>query len=62
MGWEITIDKDKTKEYYSKTLMFGTVLATVISWSVHESIVWACIHGFLGWFYVIYYALTRPIG
>lgn len=37
----------------------GSTLAIVISWSVHQSILWAIIHGFLSWFYVIYYALTR---
>lgn len=38
---------------------FGTALAIAISWSLHKSIVWACIHGFLSWFYVIWFALTR---
>lgn len=38
---------------------FGSALAIAISWSVHKSIVWAIIHGFLSWLYVGYYALTR---
>lgn len=38
---------------------FGSALAISISWSLHKSIVWAVIHGFLSWFYVIYYALMR---
>lgn len=38
-------------------LGFGGVLAIIISWSVNHSILWAIIHGFLGWFYVIYYVL-----
>ena len=38
---------------------FGSALAITISWSVNHSILWAIIHGALGWFYVIYYALTR---
>lgn len=38
---------------------FGSALAIAISWSVHHSIVWAIIQGFLSWIYVIYYALTR---
>ena len=37
----------------------GSALAIAISWSVHQSIVWAIIHGFLSWIYVVYYALTR---
>lgn len=38
---------------------FGSALAIAISWSVHHSIVWAIIHGFFSWIYVVYYALTR---
>ena len=38
---------------------FGSALAIAISWSVHHSIIWAIIHGFLSWLYVIYFALTR---
>ena len=38
---------------------FGSALAIAISWSVNKSIVWACIHGFLSWIYVIYYAIRR---
>ena len=40
----------------------GSALAVAISWSLHKSIVWAIVQGFFGWFYVIYYALTRPSG
>lgn len=38
---------------------FGSALAISISWSLHKSIIWAVIHGFFSWFYVIYYALMR---
>jgi hypothetical protein len=38
---------------------FGSALAIAISWSIHHSILWAIIHGFLSWLYVVYYALTR---
>ena len=40
----------------------GSALAVAISWSLHKSIVWAIVQGFFGWFYVIYYTLTRPGG
>lgn len=40
-------------------ISFGSALAIAISWSVHQSILWAIIHGMFSWFYVIYYALTR---
>jgi hypothetical protein len=38
---------------------FGCALAMTISWSLHKSILWAMLHGFFSWFYVIYYAATR---
>jgi hypothetical protein len=37
----------------------GTALAVTISWSLHKSILWAIIHGFLSWLYVGYYAVAR---
>ncbi|ANY19542.1 hypothetical protein A6F68_01020 [Tsuneonella dongtanensis] len=40
----------------------GSAIAVAISWSLHKSILWAAIQGFFGWFYVIYYAFTRPGG
>lgn len=40
-------------------ITLGSALAIIISWSLHKSILWACIHGFFGWFYVIYYVFTR---
>lgn len=40
----------------------GSALAVAVSWSLHKSLLWAIIHGFFGWLYVIYYALTRPGG
>ncbi len=40
----------------------GSAIAVAISWSLHQSILWAILHGFFSWFYVIYYALTRPGG
>jgi hypothetical protein len=40
-------------------ITMGSTIAIVISWSQHQSILWAIIHGFLSWLYVIYYAITR---
>ncbi len=40
----------------------GSAIAVAISWSLNQSILWAIIHGFFGWFYVIYHAFTRPGG
>jgi hypothetical protein len=41
----------------SAVISFGTVLATVISYTTWHSITWAIIHGLLGWIYVFYYAI-----
>jgi hypothetical protein len=35
----------------------GAVLAALLSWKVNHSILWALIHAFLSWFYVIYHWL-----
>ena len=37
----------------------GSALAITISWSLHKSLFWAIVHGIFGWFYVIYFAITR---
>jgi len=36
----------------------GSVLAIVISYTAWHSIIWALIHGFFGWIYVIYYVIV----
>ncbi len=36
---------------------FGSALAIAISYTANHSILWAIIHGILGWLYVIYFAL-----
>jgi len=38
-------------------ITFGTALAIAISWSLNHSLLWAIIHGFFSWLYVLYYAL-----
>ena len=38
---------------------FGSALAIAISYTNNHSILWAIIHGILGWLYVIYFALFR---
>jgi len=40
-------------------ISMGSALAIAISWSTNKSILWAIVHGFFSWLYVIYYALTR---
>jgi len=43
----------------SNGIGFGCALAIAISWSVNKSIMWAMLHGFFSWIYVIYYGITR---
>ena len=43
----------------TSAVSMGNALAIAISWSRHQSILWAIVHGFFGWFYVIWYAITR---
>lgn len=38
-------------------ISFGSCLAMVISYAKWNSILWAIIHGLLGWIYVIYYMI-----
>ena len=40
-------------------ISLGTLIAIVISWSANHSVLWAIVHGFFGWFYVLYYLLTN---
>lgn len=43
-------------------ISLGSAIAVAISWSLNKSIIWAIVHGVFSWFYVIYYAFTRPGG
>ena len=45
--------------YYGPGIGLGTIIAVVISWSRNKSILWAIIHGILGWLYVIYALLVK---
>lgn len=40
-------------------LSFGSALAIAVSYTTHQSILWAILHGIFGWFYVLYFVLTR---
>ena len=40
--------------YIGPGVGLGTIIAVVLSWSRNKSILWAIIHGILGWLYVIY--------
>jgi hypothetical protein len=38
---------------------FGSALAMAISFHLHQSVLWAIVHGLLSWIYVVYYVVTR---
>jgi hypothetical protein len=38
---------------------YGSVAAMILSYSANQSIVWMLLHGWLNWFYVVYFALFR---
>jgi len=46
-------------EVVKNGLSFGSALAIAMSWTANKSILWAVIHGFMSWFYVLYYALFK---
>ena len=37
--------------------ILGTVLAVLVSWHLNHDVVWAIIHGFFSWWYLVYYAI-----
>ncbi len=45
--------------YYGPGIGLGSIIAVVISWSRNKSILWAIIHGLLGWLYVIYALIVK---
>lgn len=45
------------KNYVKTGIGFGTLLAVIISWGINKSVLWAIIHGFFGWGYVLYYLI-----
>lgn len=51
--------KRMSREVAKSGVSFGSALAMVISWSQHQSVLWAILHGIFSWLYVIYYVLTR---
>ena len=54
-----TLNKDAKMKNAIGGFSLGTLIAVALSWSANHSILWAIIHGFLSWFYVIYYFLFR---
>ena len=40
-------------------LGIGAALAIVMSWTANKAVLWAILHGVLGWLYVIYYLIFK---
>jgi hypothetical protein len=43
----------------STGISFGSCLAMAISWDNNHSILWAILHGFFSWAYVLYFYFTN---
>ena len=43
----------------STSIGVGTIIAIMASWTRNKSVLWAIFHAILGWFYVVYYVITR---
>ena len=48
-----------TLDFWDGPLKVGAILAMIISWSRNKSILMSLVHGFFGWFYVLYYYLGK---
>jgi hypothetical protein len=35
-------------------ITLGNIIAAIISWTLNHSLIWAVIHFFFSWFYVVY--------
>ncbi|MGK7297385.1 MAG: hypothetical protein ACNS61_16440 [Candidatus Wenzhouxiangella sp. M2_3B_020] len=52
-------DKNSSASTAASTgISLGSAIAVAISYTAHQSVGWAILHGFLSWFYVIYALLT----
>lgn len=45
----------KVKISVSPAITIGSIIAIVISWNINHSILWAIVHGFCSWWYVVYW-------
>ena len=45
--------------FAGSSIGFGAVLAIIMSWTANKAVIWAIIHGILGWIYVIYYLIVK---
>ncbi|MEP5634196.1 MAG: hypothetical protein ABJL43_01320 [Maribacter dokdonensis] len=48
-----------TKTAVNNGIGIGSAIAIVISWDRNKSVLYALLHGILGWLYVIYFVIVR---
>ena len=48
---------ERTTTATSTGIGVGAAVAAAMSWSIHHSILWALIHGAIGWLYILGYLL-----
>jgi hypothetical protein len=54
-----SISKDGSNKIVDGGIGLGSIIAVVASWSRNKSILFAILHGLLGWIYVVYFVFTR---
>ena len=47
----------KTIKTIKTGIGFGCCLAMIISWSLYQSVIYALLHGILGWIFVLWYLI-----
>ncbi len=50
-------EKNNSGKILGGGIGFGSCLAMVISYTTWKSVLWAIIHGILGWLYVLYFVI-----
>ena len=53
------VDSDIQQNVIHNGVGLGSIIAVVLSWERNKSILFAILHGIFGWFYVVWFALTR---
>lgn len=48
-----------TQTVVKNSIGIGSAIAIVVSWERNKSILYAIVHGILGWIYVIYFVIIR---
>ena len=48
-----------TIDIINNAVPLGAAVAVVVSYTEYKSIPWAVVHGFFGWFYLLYRWVTK---